>query len=47
MCDSIQFCKECGQGMEIDNTGISNHLDHDGNIDYDVDSDHVALPDEN
>jgi hypothetical protein len=36
------YCTECGNEMEIDQNGISNHL-VDGEIDYDADADHVAL----
>ena len=39
-------CKECGNEMEINSNGIANHLDGDGNIDFDQDADHVALADE-
>lgn len=37
-------CFECGQEMEVDNnSGLSNHVDEDGNTDYDQDADHVAF----
>ena len=36
-------CKDCGNEMKIDSNGIANHLDSDGNIDFDQDADHVAL----
>lgn len=39
-------CKECGQEMEINNNGIANHLDSDGNIDHNADAEHVALAEE-
>jgi len=40
------LCRECGTGVTVDEqSGVSNHLDADGNIDYDSDGDHVAIPD--
>lgn len=38
------LCRECGNEMQIDENGVSNHLD-DGFIDYDQDADHVAIAD--
>lgn len=41
-------CHQCGEPYEIDNNGVANHVDADGNIDYDADADHVPyeLPDD-
>lgn len=39
-------CYECGAGASVDENGVSNHLDADGNIDYDADAEHVAIPDD-
>ena len=39
-------CRECGGPMEINARGVSNHVSDDGEIDYDVDADHVAIADE-
>lgn len=42
---STTYCYYCEQPMTITNTGISHHLDQDGNIDHDADANHVALDD--
>ncbi|APD92057.1 hypothetical protein BM525_19435 (plasmid) [Alteromonas mediterranea] len=39
------LCRECGNEMQINENGVSNHLD-DGLVDYDQDADHVAITDE-
>jgi len=40
------LCRECGMEVTVDEqSGVSSHLDADGNIDYDSDIDHVAIPD--
>lgn len=39
------LCRECGNEIQIDDNGISNHLD-DGFIDHEQDADHVAIADE-
>ncbi len=36
-----QDCHVCGEPFRIDNDGIANHVDEDGDIDYDADADHV------
>jgi hypothetical protein len=36
-------CDKCEKGFVIDDNGISNHLNSDESIDYDVDADHVAI----
>lgn len=41
----MSYCKECGQEMDVDEFGISNHV-IDGAIDHDADADHVALQEE-
>tara|TARA_Y100001934_G_C12187073_1_gene694501 strand:+ start:253 stop:378 length:126 start_codon:yes stop_codon:yes gene_type:complete len=41
----MPYCKECGQEVEVDEFGISNHV-VDGAIDHDSDANHVALPEE-
>ena len=38
------FCIECGTPCGIDETGVSNHITEHGDIDYDSDADHTALP---
>lgn len=35
-------CDECGNDMVIEASGVSHHLDADGDIDYDADGEHVA-----
>lgn len=35
-------CDECGETMTVDQTGISNHRDEDGNVDHVADGEHVA-----
>lgn len=40
--DQELACDECGTGMVIDDTGVSGHVDPDGNRDYDIDAHHVA-----
>ncbi|APE04170.1 hypothetical protein BM526_19570 (plasmid) [Alteromonas mediterranea] len=40
------YCTECGNDMKIDENGISNHIDNDGSIDYELDADHVAIAEE-
>jgi hypothetical protein len=39
-------CYECDGEMTIDENGVSHHLNDEGEIDYDADSDHVAFTDE-
>lgn len=39
-------CRECGGPCQLDENEVSNHVDEDGNIDYDLDADHVAIPEE-
>lgn len=41
--DDPILCHECGEPMNLDENGVSNHLTESGRIDYDADSDHVAL----
>lgn len=36
-------CSGCGGQMVVDPTGVSNHIDDNGDIDFDVDMEHVAL----
>src|SRR5665647_263577 len=35
-------CDECGETMTVDHTGVSNHVDEDGNVDHVADGEHVA-----
>lgn len=37
------YCHECGQEFIIDENGIANHVDEDGNIDHDADGNHVPF----
>lgn len=39
------ICRECGNELEVDFNGISNHINDTG-IDHEQDADHVALVDE-
>lgn len=43
----MYICDECGRNFVITDEGISNHIDDDGNYDYDMDADHVAICREN
>lgn len=43
---SAPCCAECGARVTIDENEVINHLDEDGNVDYDADADHVAIDDE-
>ncbi len=38
----VILCHYCGEAMIIDDNGIANHIDTDGNIDHDADADHTA-----
>lgn len=40
----MRICKECGNDCKVDNNGIVNHYNEDDKIDYDLDADHVAIP---
>jgi hypothetical protein len=37
----MRSCHVCGGDFAVDGNGIANHLDDDGDIDHDVDADHV------
>jgi len=37
-------CSECGNPVSLDHNDIATHMDADGEIDYDQDADHVAVP---
>ena len=37
------YCFECGNEMVVNDDGTTNHVNDDGEIDYDLDFDHVAL----
>jgi len=39
------LCKECGDKMQIDDDGISNHLNCEGFINHDADAGHIAIAD--
>lgn len=43
--DEDLVCAECGYPMFVDPSGVSHHLSPEGDIDYDLDADHVAVPD--
>lgn len=36
-------CDECGNDMVIEASGVSHHLDADGDVDHDADAEHVAF----
>lgn len=40
----IKTCTECGCECKVFENDIVNHITDDGDIDYDRDGDHVALP---
>ena len=40
------FCYECGGPVKIDpDSGVANHVDDNGRIDYEIDALHVAVLD--
>lgn len=39
--DLLPYCYECGNPMQVDGHGITNHLTADGGIDYDRDAQHT------
>lgn len=41
-----RHCFECGELFEVDHSGVSNHMAVDGQIDYDLDADHVPYGEE-
>lgn len=43
--DSELWCYECGEPVEVTDTGVSHHVDAWGGVDHDADADHVAIPD--
>lgn len=38
----VQYCDECGQAFDIDQSGSAHHLTPGGGVDFDRDADHVA-----
>ncbi|QXO12256.1 hypothetical protein pEaSNUABM49_00010 [Erwinia phage pEa_SNUABM_49] len=40
----MRTCKECGNDCKLDVNEIVNHYNEDGKIDFDLDADHVAIP---
>lgn len=38
-------CYECGNQVLVSDDGVARHLTEEGEIDYDQDADHVAIPD--
>jgi len=40
----FDYCRECGERCKVLNNGVSHHVDENDNIDYDADSEHVAIP---
>lgn len=43
--EKVFSCIECGKDCFVSELGISYHIDSFGEIDNDLDADHVALPD--
>jgi len=42
----VEFsCRVCGEPVEVTISGVAHHLTPEGDIDYELDADHVALPD--
>ncbi len=41
-CEEEVLCKACGGLFIVSDSGVSNHVDCDMNIDHEVDADHVA-----
>ena len=39
-----QYCYECGGPCFVDENGVAYHVSEDGDIDYDTNADHVAIP---
>jgi len=39
--DDGDICHQCGQPFRIDDAGVANHLDGDGDVDHEADADHV------
>lgn len=46
MMETRYWCHECGKAFTLDDNGVSYHQDKNGNIDYDLDRDHVAFGEE-
>lgn len=42
---STYWCHVCGDLCKLDESGVSHHVNEDGDTDYDQDADHVAVPD--
>ncbi|SOK58816.1 hypothetical protein [Yersinia phage fHe-Yen9-03] len=40
----MRTCKECGNNCNVLSNGVVHHYDEDDKIDYDLDGDHVAIP---
>jgi hypothetical protein len=43
----MPHCHQCAQEFEIDPEGVAHHVKDDGEIDFDVDADHVPYELEN
>lgn len=42
----MKICNECGKSYVLSDEGISNHIDENGDVDYEADSNHVAYGEE-
>lgn len=40
----MRTCKECDNNCEVLPNGVSHHINVDGNVDYGLDGEHVAIP---
>lgn len=45
--DGDLICLHCGCSMDINEDGVSHHIDCDGLVNYELDADHVAVAQEN
>lgn len=42
----MKICNECGKPYALSDSDIANHIDENGNIDYDADANHVPYGEE-
>jgi len=42
MDEEYDYCEQCGQEFIITGMGVAHHVDENGEIDNDMDADHVA-----
>ncbi|QXO11705.1 hypothetical protein pEaSNUABM44_00009 [Erwinia phage pEa_SNUABM_44] len=40
----MRTCKECDNNCKVLDSGVVHHINEDGKVDYDLDGDHVAIP---